>query len=535
MKLQPLENQLKKYAAITKEDAQQLQVVEWMFEVLDIDKYMNVPEIKTICKTLSYYKVERDTAVSLIVEAVELDTVNKKSGWLEGNKHYDLAVCKSIGDAIKETFEWKWLKVEDEDLSLGMMAVRNHLPILRKKFREMFRTITSEVIEETGGFLKKNKRLIGDVMAVVPYLDGGNWLAVDVAFTSVKPDLKRFTEGEIFDEWKKKMSGKYVQRLEHAKLMRETLEDVLKEFRADLGGIKLIRAYIKKKHSDIGEILNRGNKSNYLSILEKHSKIIYFNKSYIAIIEKEGTALQKRDIKEIFSITFMRELYDMLVPDCMKVAMMRSNLTLAEGRISEDTKGEDIYKGLENFVNKELKSVKEYIHMFGNKEHKNRQSLPSEEMQANLNTGNSSQMEEKNPETSGSKPRNNTKIKTSFNTSEANQGDHTTLKEIDVKYASKTGEAMKDILKIKCLEKRFEKGNLTEYNKEDEITMAEIKTIIKTTPRQKFFKSRRIIRKSIRNIKEKGVAGKEFNRKEYVEPKDNAKQQGKSEENDKQK
>ena len=68
----------------------------------------------------------------------------------------------------------------------------------------------------------------------------------------------------------------------------------------------------------------------------------------------------------------MRELYDMLVPDCIKVEMIQSNLTLAEGRISEDTKGEDIYKGLENFVNKELKSVKEDIHMFGNKEHKNR-------------------------------------------------------------------------------------------------------------------------------------------------------------------
>ena len=49
------------------------------------------------------------------------------------------------------------------------------------------------------------------------------------------------------------------------------------------------------------------------------------------------------------------------------------------------------------------------------------------------------------------------------------------------------------------------------------------------------FKSSRIIRKSNRHIKEKGVAGKEFNRKEYVEPKNHAKQQGKSEENDKQK
>ena len=174
MKLQPLKNELKKYAAITKEDTQQLQVVEWMLQAVDSDKYMNVPEIKTIGKALSYYRVERDTAVSLIVEAVELDTVNKKSGWLEGNKHYDLAVCKSIGDAIKETFEWKWLEVEDANLSLGMMAVRDHLPILKKKFRETFRTTTSEVIEETGGFLKRNKRLIGDVMAVVPYLDGGN-------------------------------------------------------------------------------------------------------------------------------------------------------------------------------------------------------------------------------------------------------------------------------------------------------------------------------------------------------------------------
>ena len=364
MKLQPLENQLKKYAAITKEDTQQLQVVEWMLEAVDSDKYMNVPEIKTIGKALSYYRVERDTAVSLIVEAVELDTVNKKSGWLEGNKHYDLAVCKSIGDAIKETFEWKWLEVEDANLSLGMMAVRDHLPILRKKLRETFRTTTSEVIEETGGFLKKNKRLIGDVMAVVPYLDGGNWLAVDVAITNVKPDLKWFTEGEIFDEWKKKMPGKYMQRLEEAKLMRKTLEDVLKEFRADLGGIKLIRDYIKKKHSDIGEILNRGNKSNYLSILEKHSKVIYFNKSYKAIIEKEGTALEKRYIKEIFSITFMRELYDMLIPDCKKVAMIMSNLTLAEGRISEDTKGEDIYKGLENFVNIELECERIYSHVW---------------------------------------------------------------------------------------------------------------------------------------------------------------------------
>ena len=75
--------------------------------------------MRTIGETITKYKNEIGTAVRLIIEG---GSPEMKSYWISNSKHYDVSMCKSIYNVIKETFDLNWLKIEDDEVSCALKA-----------------------------------------------------------------------------------------------------------------------------------------------------------------------------------------------------------------------------------------------------------------------------------------------------------------------------------------------------------------------------------------------------------------------------
>ena len=324
--------------------------------------YMDIEGMRTVGKTITQYKNEIGKAERLIIEGSSLETVEMKSDWIANNKHYDVSVCKSIDNAIKETYDLKWLKIEDDDVNCALKALREHLNVLSNKVRKRFQDNIAEVNEETGGYGIKQKRSITEVMGEIPHLKENNWMFVEVAISRIQGELKRFHPAQIYNEWLKKMDNSQGRTvLTTAKERGTPVAEVMKKLKKDFGGIQFNSSYFHDSHRALGRIHCGKNDQKYLELLESHSKLIENSKTFVEINHKsEGLSLGE-GMKEMFPNMETKNLYNFLIPRDERKHLDKSKGTLEDGRIYEHSKGPEIYKAIENYINIETEIVREEI------------------------------------------------------------------------------------------------------------------------------------------------------------------------------